>query len=99
MYLPHRTSPQQLKGEVRKCLDTWLRQGIIRPSKSPYELQVIIVRKKTGEIRLCVDHQKFSSIVVRDAFPLPHIDEALQLSIIASGSCLLIWQRVITGAC
>ena len=38
-----------------KCLDTWLKQGIIRPSRSPYASQVIIVRKKTGEIRLCVD--------------------------------------------
>ena len=35
-YLPHCTIPPQLLGEVYKCLDTWLRQGIIRPSQSPY---------------------------------------------------------------
>ena len=56
VYLPHRTIPKQLQGEVRKCLDTWLRQGIICPSKSPYASQVVIVRKKTGEIQLCVDY-------------------------------------------
>ena len=78
VYLPHRTIPKQLQGEVRKCLDTWLRQGIICPSKSPYASQVVIVRKKTGEIRLCVNYRKLNSIVVRDAFPLPRIDEALQ---------------------
>ena len=78
VYLPHRTIPKQLQGEVRKCLDTWLRQEIIHPSKSPYASQVVIVRKKTGEIRLCVDYHKLNSIVVRDAFPLPRIDEALQ---------------------
>ena len=78
VYLPHRTIPRQLQGEVRKCLDTWLRQGIIRPSKSPYASQVVIVRKKTSEIRLCVDYWKLNSIVVRDAFPLPRINEALQ---------------------
>ena len=50
VYLPHRTIPRQLQGEVQKCLDTWLRQGIIRPSKSPYASQVVIVRKKTSEI-------------------------------------------------
>ena len=50
VYLPHRTIPRQLQGEVQKCLDTWLRQGIIRPSRSPYASQVVIVRKKTGEI-------------------------------------------------
>ena len=78
VYLPHRTIPRQLQGEVQKCLDTWLRQGIIRPSKSLYASQVVIVRKKTSEIRLCVDYRKLNSIVVRDAFPLPRIDEALQ---------------------
>ena len=56
----------------------WLRQGIICPSKSPYASQVVIVRKKTGEIWLCVNYHKLNSIVVRDAFPLPQIDEALQ---------------------
>ena len=50
VYLPHRTIPRQLQGEVQKCLDTWLRQGIIRPSKSPYASRVVIVRKKTSEI-------------------------------------------------
>ena len=78
VYLLHHTIPPQLLGEVHKCLDTWLRQGIIRPSQSPYASQVVIVQKKTGEIRLCMDDQKLNSITVRDAFPLPRIDEALQ---------------------
>ena len=50
VYLLHSTIPRQLQGEVRKCLDTWLRQGIIRPSRSPYASQVVIVRKKTRDI-------------------------------------------------
>ena len=37
-----------------------------------------MVQKKTGEICLCVDYQKLNSIMVRDTFPLPRIDEALQ---------------------
>ena len=49
IYLPHCTIPVQLQAEVRKCLDTWLRQGIIRPLRSLYTSQVVIVRKKTGE--------------------------------------------------
>ena len=43
VYLVHHTIPPQLLGEVHKCLDTWLRQGIIRPSQSPYTSQVVIV--------------------------------------------------------
>ena len=56
----------------------WLRQWMIHPSKSPYASQVVIVRKKTGEVWLCVNYHKLNSIVARDAFPLPQIDEALQ---------------------
>ena len=78
VYLAHHTIPPQLQGEVYKCLDTWLQQGIIRPSQSPYASQVVIVWKKTGEIHLCLDYHKLNSITVRDAFPLPRTDEALQ---------------------
>ena len=69
VYLLHHTIPPQLLGEVCMCLDTWLRQGIIRPSQSPYTSQ---------EIHLCLDYWKLNSIMVRDAFPLPRIDKALQ---------------------
>ena len=43
VYLPHHTIPPQLQGKVHKCLDTWLRQSILRPSQSPYASQVTIV--------------------------------------------------------
>ena len=78
VYLPHRQIPVQLQSEVRKCLDNWLKQGIIRPSKSPYASQVVIVCKKTGEIRLCVDFRKLNVISIHDSFPLPPVEEALQ---------------------
>ena len=69
VYLLHHTIQPQLLGEVHKCLDTWLRQGIIRPSQSPYTSQVVIVQKKSGEICLCMDYRKLNSIMVRDAIP------------------------------
>ena len=52
--------------------------AIIRPSCSPYASQVVIVRKKTGEIRLCVDFRALNAITVCNSFPLPQIEEALQ---------------------
>ena len=55
VYLPHRQIPVQLQSEVRKCLDNWLKQGIIRLSKSLYTLHVVIVHKKTSKIHLCID--------------------------------------------
>ena len=78
MYLPHQQIPVQLQQEVRKCLESWLKQGIIRPSKSPYASQVVIVHKKSDKIRLCVDFRKLNAISIRDSFPLRKIEEALQ---------------------
>ena len=78
VYLPHWQIPIQLQSEVRKYLDNWLKQGIIRPSKSPYASQVVIVHKKTGKIRLCVDFKRLNAISICNSFPLPHVEEALQ---------------------
>ena len=78
VYLPHQTIPVQLQAEVCKCLDAWLKQGIIRPSQSPYVSQVVIVHKKTGEIQLCIDFRALNTITVCNSFPLPQIEEALQ---------------------
>ena len=53
VYLPHCTILVQLQTEVCKCLDTWLKQSIFRPSHSPYASQVVIVCKKLGKF-ICV---------------------------------------------
>ena len=79
VYLPHRTIPVQLQAEVWKCLDTWIRQGIIQPSRSPYASQVVIVHKKTGEIQLCIDFRALHAITMFVILFLYHwIEEALQ---------------------
>ena len=48
------------------------------PLQGLYASQVVTKQKKTGKIYLCIDYQKLNSIMVRDAFPLPRSDEALQ---------------------
>ena len=78
IYLPHQTIPVQLQAKVCKCLDAWLRQGIIHPSHSLYASQVVIVCKKSGEIWLCIDFRAINAITICDSFPLPRIEEALQ---------------------
>ena len=78
IYLPHCTILVQLQVEVCKCLDTWLKQGIIWPSQSPYTLQVVIVHKKTGDICLCMDFRALNAITIHNSFPLRRIEEALQ---------------------
>ena len=76
VYLPYRTIPVQLQAEVCKCLDAWLRQGIIHPLHSPYVSQVVIVHKKSGEICLYIDFRALNAMTIHDSFPLPRIKEA-----------------------
>ena len=78
VYLPHHTISPTITRGVHKCLDTWLWQCIIRPLQSPYVSQVVIVQKTTWEICLCMYYLKLNSIMVRDAYLLPWIDDALQ---------------------
>jgi hypothetical protein len=58
-------------------LDDLLKGGIIRPSRSPYSSPIVLVRKKTGDLRLCVDYRELNKITVKDNFPAPLIDDQI----------------------
>ena len=75
--LPYRRITPPLIPEVKDALQEMLDRGIIRPSKSPYASPVVLVRKKDGSLRLCIDYRKINSHTVKDSFPLPRIEEAL----------------------
>lgn len=65
------------KEKLRDILDCLMKENIIRPSNSPYASPIVLVRKKNGEIRLCVDYREINKITVRDNFPVPLIDDYL----------------------
>lgn len=54
-----------------------LAQGFIRTSNSPYSSPVILIKKKDGGWRLCVDYQALNAITIKDRLPIPTIDEIL----------------------
>ena len=53
--------------------------NVIRPSKSPYSSNVVIVRKKDGSIRFCVDFRKLNSKTIKDAYAVPRVEDSLHV--------------------
>lgn len=65
--------------KVNAHISEWLRDGIVQPSLSDYASPVVLVDKKNGKTRLCVDYRQLNKKIVRDRFPLPLIEDQLDL--------------------
>ena len=73
-YKPWPLAKQQAADEqVRKMLD----DDIIEPSDSPWASPAVLVTKRDGSIRFCVDYRRVNSLTKKDAYPLPRIDDTL----------------------
>ena len=73
-----RPVPFSVRENLRELLDKMEKNGIIRESNSPWCSPVVLVRKKNGDIRLCIDYRRLNTMIVKDAHPLPNIDATLQ---------------------
>ena len=81
----YRRIPPHQYEEVRKHLDEMLRMGAIRRSNSPWASAVVLVRKKDGALRFCIDLRKLNERTVKDAYSLPRIEDSLD---VLNGSCI-----------
>ncbi|GFX45601.1 retrovirus-related Pol polyprotein from transposon 17.6 [Trichonephila clavipes] len=63
--------------EVNKQIEEWLNEGIIRPSSSEYASPIVMIKKKDGSSRMCIDYRKLNQKLVKDKFPLPIIEDVL----------------------
>ena len=73
----HRRIPPALYQEAKDHLQQLLHAGVIRQSSSPYASAVVLVRKKNGKLRFCVDFRELNAKTVRDSYALQRIDELL----------------------
>ena len=65
------------KEEVKKLLGEMLQKNVISPSTSPWASPIVLVQKKDGSTRFCVDYRKVNCLTRKDAYPIPKIDETL----------------------
>ena len=85
---PVKLSPRRLPMAQREIVDRelekMLKEDLIEPSDIPWTASVVLVKKKDGSVRFCVDHRKLNERTKKDAYPLPHIGDSLDA---LSGSC------------
>ncbi|GFV84976.1 retrovirus-related Pol polyprotein from transposon 297 [Trichonephila clavipes] len=62
---------------VNAQVDEWVKNGIVEPCSSPYASQVVVVKKKDGKSRVCIDYRRLNRKLIKDNYPLPLIDDIL----------------------
>ena len=72
-----RKHPLGQRNEIKRQVSELLDKGLIEPTDSPWAANIVLVRKKDGTQRFCVDYRQLNAATIKDAYPLPRIDETL----------------------
>ena len=74
-----RRTPFALRHKIEEMVQKMTEQGVVQPSQSPWASPVVLVEKKDGSPRFCVDYRRLNAITKMDVFPLPRIDDTLDM--------------------
>ena len=72
-----RRLPIKQREEANALVEEMRRQGVIEPSHSPWTSPIVLVTKKDGSTRFCIDYRRLNKITKRDSYPLPRVDTTL----------------------
>lgn len=75
----HRRVSPHIFNEVKKHISELIDQGVLEKSNSPWASPAVIVRKPDNSIRFCCDYRKLNSVTRKDAFPIPRVEESLDM--------------------
>ena len=75
--VPPRRIPIHKRQAAEEMVDQMAKQGLIEPSQSPWSSALVLVRKKDGSLRCCVDYRRLNAVTTKDSYPLPRIDDTL----------------------
>ena len=69
--------PMVRREKVSDMIDSMEKQGIVQQSTSPWASPVVLVPKKDGTLRFCVDYRRLNSVTRKDVYPLPRVEDIL----------------------
>ena len=76
---PVRRTPFALREKMVKLIQNMMAQGVIQHSSSPWASPVVLVEKRDGSYRFCVDYRHLNAVTKMDVFPLPRVDDTLDM--------------------
>lgn len=80
--IPQVTPPRRFTEEQQRAIsneiDEMLNDNIIRPSNSPYAAEIVLVKKKGGNWRVCIDYRLLNKVTIGDNYPLPRMTELIR---------------------
>ena len=74
---PPRRLPLAKKEVAEKAIIEMQKQNVIEPSSSPWSSPIVLVNKKDGSMRFCVDYRRLNEVTHKDSYPLPRIDDTI----------------------